>query len=195
MANIKVSEMTEATIFDDGDYAMIVQTNQSKKISKENMFSNLENEINTNASDISTINTNIGDLTNLSTETKTNLVSSINELKGREAYTTEELKTNKIWIDGKPIYRKVVNCGNLGNATQITIDHNITNISRFVNVSGLAQRPSDNDLLTIPYATFNENNRGGITAYVNNTSIYINTNTNRSAYAAYVILEYTKTTD
>lgn len=64
MANIKVSEMTEATVFDDGDYAMIVQANQNKKISKENMIGNIEN--------------NIGDLTDLETPDKTNLVNAIN---------------------------------------------------------------------------------------------------------------------
>ena len=87
MANIKVSEMTEATSFDDGDYTMIVQANQNKKISKENIFSNLENEINTNASDISTINTNIGDLTNLKTVDTTNIVNSINSLTGTILWT------------------------------------------------------------------------------------------------------------
>lgn len=45
MANIKVSEMTEATLFDDSDYAMIVQSNQNKKISKENMLSSVEEHI------------------------------------------------------------------------------------------------------------------------------------------------------
>lgn len=38
MANIKVSEMTEATEFNSNDYTMIVQANQNKKINKENMF-------------------------------------------------------------------------------------------------------------------------------------------------------------
>lgn len=60
MANIKVSEMTEATSFDDGDYTMIVQANQNKKISKENIFSN------------------IGDLSNLETTDKTSIVNAIN---------------------------------------------------------------------------------------------------------------------
>lgn len=87
MANIKVSEMTEATSFDDGDYTMIVQANQNKKISKENIFFNLEDEISTNASNISTINTNIGDLTNLKTVDTTNIVNSINSLTGTILWT------------------------------------------------------------------------------------------------------------
>lgn len=81
MANIKVSEMTEATSFDDGDYTMIIQANQNKKIAKENIFSNLENEITANANGISTINNNIGDLSDLETEDKSSVVNSINELK------------------------------------------------------------------------------------------------------------------
>ena len=66
MANIKVSEMTEATEFDDLDYAMIVQSNQNKKITKENMLSD--------------INNNIGDLNDLTTTEKTSVVGAINEL-------------------------------------------------------------------------------------------------------------------
>lgn len=62
MANIKVSEMTEATSFDDGDYTMIVQANQNKKIAKENIFSDLKNEITTNATNISNINDEISDI-------------------------------------------------------------------------------------------------------------------------------------
>ena len=78
MANIKISEMTEATSFDDGDYAMIVQANQNKKISKENIFSNLEDEISANTNNITATNDKIGDLSNLETSDKTNVVNAIN---------------------------------------------------------------------------------------------------------------------
>lgn len=78
MANIKVSEMTEATSFDDGDYTMIVQANQNKKITRENILGDIEGDISTNATNISTINTNIGDLTNLQTPSTENLVNAIN---------------------------------------------------------------------------------------------------------------------
>ena len=80
MANIKVSEMTEATSFDDGDYTMIVQANQNKKISKENILGNIENNI-------STLNTNIGDLSNLETADITSIVNSINSLTPKILWT------------------------------------------------------------------------------------------------------------
>lgn len=39
MANIKVSQLPTATEFNDDDYVMIVQSNQNKKITKQNMYS------------------------------------------------------------------------------------------------------------------------------------------------------------
>lgn len=80
MANIKVSEMTEATSFDDGDYTMIVQANQNKKIARENILGDVEDDISTINTNISTINTNIGDLTNLQTPSTDNLVNAINSV-------------------------------------------------------------------------------------------------------------------
>lgn len=76
MANIKVSEMTEATTFDEDDYTMIVQANQNKKITKTNMFDD--------------INNNIGDLTQLETANKDNLVNSINNLCPTILYSDSE---------------------------------------------------------------------------------------------------------
>ena len=75
MADIKVSEMTEATTFDDNDYTMIVQANQSKKIAKTNMFND--------------INTNIGDMTSLETTDKSSLVNAINEIKNSKNYLVQ----------------------------------------------------------------------------------------------------------
>ena len=50
----------------------------------------------------------VGDLTTLETTSKTNLVGAINELKNAEVYSTSEVKTNKVWKDGKSIYRRIV---------------------------------------------------------------------------------------
>ena len=80
MANIKVSEMTEATSFDDGDYTMIVQANQNKKITRENILGDVEDDISAINTNISTINTNIGDLSNLQTLDKSSLVGAINSV-------------------------------------------------------------------------------------------------------------------
>lgn len=121
-----------------------------------------------------------------------NNANELNDVINGNTYSTSEVLTNKIWIDGKPIYRKVVSCGNLPNASSITVAHGITNLQTYISVIGVAQRSTDNDLLPIPYVTFNTNNSGGIVIYCDNTSVHITTTTNRSAYVGYVTLEYTK---
>ena len=80
----------------------------------------------------------IGDLTQLSTTVKTDLVSAINEVDGKtDVYSTSEVKTNKVWIDNKPIYRTVLssttNAGSSGDTTITTTLANV--ISKSIPIS------------------------------------------------------------
>ena len=93
MANIKVSEMTEATSFDDGDYTMIIQSNGNKKISHENILGDIETNISTNTSNITALDTEIGNITNLTTTDKTSVVNAINSIKAFFEFTTTETIT------------------------------------------------------------------------------------------------------
>ncbi len=52
------------------------------------------------------------------------------------SYSTTEQKTGGVWIDGKPIYRKVVNFGALLNTANKTVAHNIANIDKIVKMFG-----------------------------------------------------------
>ena len=57
---------------------------------------------------VNEVNSNVGDLTNLNTTDKTSLVNAINEVNSKvDTYSTNEILTNKVWINNKPIYRKV----------------------------------------------------------------------------------------
>jgi len=180
MANIKVSEMTEATSFDDGDYTMIVQANQNKKISKENMMSE------------------VGELANLETTNKSNIVNSINEVNSiatnnakDNIYSLNEIDTGKIWIDGKPIYKKTLYISSLPNATTDYYDTTVTNLSEFIYLYGRASggliingvRP-DTAALQIG-AWYDETQ----------DKIRIATGIDRSNISAYITILYTKTTD
>ena len=125
MANIKVSEMTEATSFDDGDYTMIVQANQNKKISKENILGNIEDDISTINTNISSINTNIGDLTQLKTTSKDNLVNSINSLTSYTLFENSQGTSNSITLsDSKDnyTYLELFYNGNNGSASSVKMD-------------------------------------------------------------------------
>ena len=109
------------------------------------------------------------------------------------SYSTIEVSTGQTWIDNKPIYRKVIDIGNLPNASQTIVSHNISNIERIVKLYGSATRDRDKETLPIPYVTFNSNNSGGINLYANNVSVFVSTSSDRSSYTGYVVLEYTKT--
>ena len=70
--------------------------------------------------------------------------------------------------------------------------HNISNISTFTNMRGYCTNGSD--WRTIPFAGA-INTISDIQITCDTTYIYTRTNTNMSAYNAFIILEYTKTTD
>ena len=99
-----------------------------------------------------------------------------------------------VWIDGKPLYRKVVSIGSLGNNTTKTVAHNISNLgiithSEFSWLDGNTYWWSDYrwDSSSI-YIKFN----------VDSTNIRIEsmgTNWSSRTSDCYAILEYTKTTD
>ena len=112
-----------------------------------------------------------------------------------DIYSTNELKTNKVWIDGKPIYRKVIDFGALPNAESKKVNHGISNLESVVNYCGYAT--DGTNTIPLPYTYPNSNY---ISYYVSlgtvtSTQVEIVTGTNRSDYSGYIILEYTKTTD
>lgn len=129
---------------------------------------------------------------NMSLDTGVKIIEPDDGGNYNNIYSLEETIIG-IWLD-KPLYRKIVDCGVLPDNNSIEIKHGITNLGRIVNFTGTAVR-FDNDTLPIPYTTFNEANFGGISTYVDANKIVIRTVSNRSGYNAYMIIEYTKSTD
>jgi len=110
-------------------------------------------------------------------------------------YSTSEIKTNKNWIDGKPIYRKVIEyewnttIGNASGVTNISIPHNVTNYGDTTQVIGVIQRT-----FTLP--VFSSGGKlSGITKVDSSNINFRIINDTWGANSMYVILEYTKTTD
>ena len=108
------------------------------------------------------------------------------ETKMPNRYSTEE-QVIGTWFDNKPIYRKVINCGNLPNSSRKVIPHYIKNVSLFTNVYIFGVNPDNVTTLTFPNDT--------VDAYCDSGQIKIVTSNDKTAYTAYAILEYTKTTD
>lgn len=147
----------------------------------------------------------IGDLSNLNTTDQTNVVNAVNEvntnLTNLNTYSTTETPIGK-WL-GKTLYRKVVYLSSLPNATQISYDlstYGINNSDLFINIYGIAKKVSSIEgdaQLPINVARPSENN-SAIGLWIENgeTNFKIDVGTvDRSNCYAYIIFEYTKTTD
>lgn len=106
---------------------------------------------------------------------------------------SEEEKIVGNWIDGKPLYRKVINFGALPNNTTKTIAHNISNVDMVIGISGVAFVNGLFYPLPLQYrgvdSTYN------VEINVSKADVIMSSNTDRSNLSAYVVLEYIKTTD
>jgi len=112
-----------------------------------------------------------------------------------DVYSVNEVKTNKIWLDGKPIYRKVLTLSSaVDNITQSTLKN--------IN-SNLVETTSDILALNIDDVTTMMklgNNTIGYSFLLNSSngavSVVSNNEYNTSLSKGYhILLEYTKTTD
>lgn len=113
-----------------------------------------------------------------------------------ENYSTEE-KIIGTWIDGKPLYRKTIDCGSLPIATRKVVPHGISNLKIIADWKGTFYNSSYTQA-PIPYIvtesqTIYVNYHVSIEATINNIILY--TGIDRSGYNAYITLDYTKTTD
>ena len=109
---------------------------------------------------------------------------------GTDTYSTTETLTNKVWIDGKPIYRKVVNFGALPNTTTKSVAHGVTGATYFTSVTGIAKNAGAGTYLQIPLAWPDANSP--VALWCDSTNVYMRTMVNNSTSSGYVILEYTK---
>lgn len=113
---------------------------------------------------------------------------------GVEAYSTTETKTNKVWINGKPIYRKVflIPSGSLSSGDN-TIDTGLTNVT-IVNIDGNIQ--SGNYAWSV---NFYRDATNTCETYFNKSDntirMHLGPTYPQTTSTGYVILEYTKTTD
>lgn len=108
-------------------------------------------------------------------------------------YSQNEIDTGKIWIDGKKIYRKVINCGALPNNSLKRVPINITNINEIIDLIATASASAENLTISLP---FYNTNGDIVTAYRQNDNIILDSNLDVTYYeTCFAVLEYTKTTN
>lgn len=105
-----------------------------------------------------------------------------------------EYRTTERYL-GKPIYCKVVDCGNLPNAGRKTVSIGVSGLEKVIDVSGCAIDASNNDFYSIPVTDFNSSVHNVGLYATGSQTIVMTTQSDRSMYNAYVKVRYTKTTD
>ena len=110
------------------------------------------------------------------------------------AYSTSEVLTAERWINGKPVYRKVVSMGTLPNTTAKSIAHGISNLDEHLDLSGVAFHVSGDARIPLPYVSTSTST---IQMHMSKTNVIVTTRLDMSvAYdKSYAIIYYTKTTD
>lgn len=126
----------------------------------------------------------------LSAENLNQLQDNIEEhIDGVTSYSTTE-QIIGTWIDGKPIYRKVINVNSLPEATRTTITLDI-NYNKIITIRGMASNGTTH--IPIPWA--DENNISNVMkCFVQENNLMIDTGSDRTNYGAFFVVEYTKTT-
>ena len=140
-----------------------------------------------------TANTKASEVINSMSGNQTDLAPSVDAVKNyvKEIYSTDEVKTNKVWIDGKPIYRKVVTGTiNASGNNQVILTGDIDSL---IDYSGYINDPAENLKLIIGKSTYTDGGSSRIIQISN--SLYMGYANNYHNLGFYAVVEYTKTTD
>lgn len=117
-------------------------------------------------------------------------------------FSFTERKVNKVWATNKQMWRKVIDFGFLIDPTTpapsvrnyiVSKQHNISNIEDIVSISGFAVK--DDIVIPITYVAYGTT-QNSVTCYYENDKLNIKIyGTDLSLYSAFLIVEYTKTSD
>ena len=137
------------------------------------------------------------DMQTLESNVSTN-TSDIENLQNGNVYSTNEVNTGKVWINNKPIYRKVIEITSPSLSATTDYNHGIENVDILRPVEMFVIRNSDNTVrpINIAYSSSTVISQGTRTkiSYRIPADIW-NWVLQPSDLTLYIIVEYTKTTD
>lgn len=123
-------------------------------------------------------------------EVTANLEQLKTDVTNSNVYSTEETKVGT-WIDGKPIYRKVLQ----GLTSTGNIVHNISNLDYVIDVRGICKK-SNGNYEPIPKITTDSVSQYALgIGDISSTNIYFEKGSGITISESYIIIKYTKTTD
>lgn len=112
-------------------------------------------------------------------------------LKGSK-YSLEEEFTGDYWINGKPIYRKTINCALTINDSSKAIDTNIKNMEWCIYAYGMALF---NETILLPLNFQNSDGWNSFHITGKGAKIQLQNSGTYPTTTSYITLYYTKTTD
>ena len=108
----------------------------------------------------------------------------------KDVYSTDEVKTNKVWINSKPIYRKVIARNqSITNGTSISVSS--LNIDELIKIGAINQNQSSNFKF---FGSYYDSSSEKLNIHLNNNDIQVWSGTGVN-YTSTIWVEYTKTTD
>ena len=131
----------------------------------------------------------VAEVVNQYSTSQTNTYSAdyVNNLN---AYSTTEKRIGT-WIDGKPLYEKVIDFGACPDNSSKNVAHNISNLKRIIRLFGFAGSSTSKGGITLPHGSSSP-----IALYADDTNVTVNAFQNASQYTqTYIWIQYTKTTD
>ena len=168
-----------------------INTNEVSNLGTEVVNSMSGSEI-TKSPSVNATKTYISNVIKSTTTSSTTDTYSCNYINGLNTYsTTEETICGN--YNGSPLYRKVINIGNLPNASYADTATGLTNVT-IINIYGRAVGGTLGNTLTMPYVGTAVESNISLSYYLPTNSIRIQTNTDRSGFIGYVTLEYIKNT-
>lgn len=120
------------------------------------------------------------------------LNSSLNDISSnlREIYSTSEVQTNDIWIDGKPIYRKTYIVSSPSSGANID---SLNDIDTMIKMYGTCKHGNGNTIV-LPYSAAPSANNWALIQFNNDKSLSVYYGST-SLTNVIITIEYTKNTD
>lgn len=111
-------------------------------------------------------------------------------------YSLIETPVNKVWLNNKQIYRKVIDFGVLTNNSLKSVTHNISNIEQITDFITIV-KSYDGSFVTLTKRTqlLSSNLDIDVDIKINAASAQIYSTGNNTDKTAYIIVEYTRSTD
>lgn len=130
---------------------------------------------------------------------KKNVAEALKNAKGGYDYSTTEYDTNSKWVDGNPIYGKIINFEGVGGTTPTEVDAELPDGASVISLTAMAYGTGSSSSYTgdlafpIPKVAGTPNTNAGLCYNKTTGKILIGgNNSNMSSYNGFIEVKYVK---